>query len=192
MHLTAPPLRLLGVLILCLVIPASADVRAQTPAQTEADLKAQITQRPDQPSGYLALAMMYLEQGRLKEAEQMITNALALTRRLTATQPAPAGQATPSAPIRIGGSIGEPTKIKDVRPVYPEEARDAGISGLVILEAVIDREGRVRETRVVRSVPGLDEAAEQAVGQWEYTPTLLGGQAVEVIMTVTVNFRLGG
>jgi len=192
MHLTAPPLRLLGVLILCLVMPASVDVRTQTPAQTETDLKAQIAQRPDQPSGYLALAMMYLEQGRLKEAEQMITNALALTRRLTATQPAPAAVTTPGGPVRVGGSVLEPKKIRDVKPVYPEEAREAGISGLVILEAVIDREGLVRETRVLRSVPGLDEAAEEAVSQWEYTPTLLKGQAVEVIMTVTVNFSLGG
>lgn len=93
-------------------------------------------------------------------------------------------------PLRIGGAIDAPTKIKDVRPVYPQEAQDSRVSGIVIIEAVIDQEGNVVKARVIRSVPLLDEAALDAVLQWKFTPTHLNGTAVPVIMTVTVNFTL--
>jgi len=91
-------------------------------------------------------------------------------------------------PLRVGGSIKTPTKIRDVRPVYPPEALAAGIQGVVILEAVIDESGGVSRARVLRSVPGLDEAALDAVRQWQFTPTLLNGAPVPVMMTMTVNF----
>lgn len=94
------------------------------------------------------------------------------------------------APIRVGGNIKPPTKIRDVRPVYPQEAQDARIQGVVIVEATIDGAGRIREARVLRSIPMLDEAALEAVRQWEFTPTLLNGVPVPVIMTMTVNFTL--
>ena len=61
---------------------------------------------------------------------------------------------------------------------------------MVILECVISPEGKVTSVRVLRGIPVLDEAAMKAVRQWEYTPTILYGQPVPVIMTVTVNFRL--
>jgi len=93
-------------------------------------------------------------------------------------------------PVRVGGEIREPRKLKDVRPVYPAEAREARIQGLVIVETTIDREGRVSDVHVLRGLPLLDKAAVDAVQQWEYTPTLLNGMPVEVIMTVTVNFAL--
>ena len=64
----------------------------------------------------------------------------------------------------------------------------AGARGIVILEATIARDGTVKDARVLRSVPLLDEAALTAVRQWVFTPTLLNGVPVEVIMTVTVNF----
>ena len=60
----------------------------------------------------------------------------------------------------------------------------------MIIEATIDQGGKVTETRVLRSIPLLDQAALDAVRQWEYEPTLLNGVAVPVIMTVTVNFTL--
>lgn len=108
--------------------------------------------------------------------------------------PPPPGPETASidgmAPIRVGGNIKPPTKIRDVRPVYPQEAQDARIQGVVIVEATIDGAGRIREARVLRSIPMLDEAALEAVRQWEFTPTLLNGVPVPVIMTMTVNFTL--
>ena len=93
-------------------------------------------------------------------------------------------------PIRVGGNFAPPTKTRDVRPVYPPEAFSNRVSGVVIVEATIDREGRVRNARVLRSIPLLDAAAVEAVRQWEFTPTLLNGVPRPVIMTVTVNFVL--
>jgi protein TonB len=60
----------------------------------------------------------------------------------------------------------------------------------VVLEAVIGEDGRVRDVRVVRPVALLDQAAVEAVRQWRFTPTLLNGQPVPVIMNVTVGFHL--
>ena len=96
----------------------------------------------------------------------------------------------PPEPVRVGGNISPPTKTKDVPPVYPPVAQSARVQGIVILEAVIGPSGRVTDVTVLRSVPLLDEAAIEAVRQWEYTPTLLNGVPVPVIMTVTVNFTL--
>lgn len=90
--------------------------------------------------------------------------------------------------VRVGGNIRAPAKIRHVAPVYPPIARSANVSGVVILEARIGRDGRVLDARVLRSIPLLDQAAIDAVTQWEFRPTLLNGVAVPVIMTVTVNF----
>jgi protein TonB len=90
----------------------------------------------------------------------------------------------------VGGNISPPAKTRNVDPVYPRVAQSARVSGVVILEAVIGADGRVTEVKVLRSVALLDDAAIAAVRQWEYTPTMLNGSPVPVIMTVTVNFQL--
>jgi len=105
-------------------------------------------------------------------------------------EPAPPPPPAPRVPVRPGGDVKPPRKIVDVAPVYPELARTARVSGIVILEATIDEEGNVRDARVLRSIPLLDRAAVDAVRQWRFTPTLLNGQAIPIVMTVTVNFRL--
>ena len=92
--------------------------------------------------------------------------------------------------VRVGGEIKEPRKLKDVRPDYPAIAQSARVQGVVILECTIGPDGRVVDARVLRSIPLLDQAARDAVMQWVYTPTLLNGVPVPVIMTVTVNFTL--
>ena len=81
-------------------------------------------------------------------------------------------------------------KIVDVAPVYPAIARTAHVQGVVILEAVLDARGGSRSVRVLRSIPLLDQAAVDAVQQWRFTPALLNGEPVPVVMTVTVNFTL--
>jgi TonB family protein len=83
-----------------------------------------------------------------------------------------------------------PQKVKSVEPIYPERARLARIQGDVVIEATISSTGSVTAASVVRSIPALDRAALDAVRQWEYTPTIVGGVAVPVIMTVTVHFEL--
>jgi len=102
------------------------------------------------------------------------------------------GQQAGTVPLPVGGAITPPTKIRDVSPVYPPEAQQARVSGVVILEAVIGEDGKVRSARVLRSIPQLDQAAINAVQQWEYTPTILKGVAVPIVMTVTVNFSMQG
>ena len=95
-----------------------------------------------------------------------------------------------SGPFHVGRDIKEPTKIKNVNPIYPPEAIHAHVTGVVIIEATIGRDGSVRGAKILRSIPLLDDAALDAVKQWQFTPSLLNGQPVEVIMTVTVNFTL--
>ena len=92
--------------------------------------------------------------------------------------------------VRVGGDTKEPKKLKDVAPAYPEDAKAAGVQGVVIIEAVIGTDGKILEAKVLRPVPMLEKAALEAVQQWEYTPTLLNGEPVELIMTITVNFVL--
>lgn len=103
--------------------------------------------------------------------------------------PAPTPTPAPSL-VRAGGDIKPPLKIRDAIPVYPALARSARVEGLVIIEATIAPSGRIQDARVLRSIPLLDAAALDAVRQWEYTPTLLNGAPVAVVMTVTVQFRL--
>jgi TonB family protein len=93
--------------------------------------------------------------------------------------------------VACKGDIQPPKLLKRVDPVYPEEARQKGTQGVVILEAKIDEGGRVIDTLVLRSVPGLDEAAVEALKQWVYEPMAINGKAVKALFTVTVNFRLG-
>jgi protein TonB len=92
--------------------------------------------------------------------------------------------------VRVGGNIKPPTKTRDIRPTYPAIAQSARVQGIVIIEATIGPSGKVTDAKVLRSIPLLDQAALDAVKQWQFTPTLLNGVPVPVIMTVTVNFTL--
>ncbi len=96
--------------------------------------------------------------------------------------------AAQDAPVRVGGNIPQPAKIKDVAPVVPQAARQAGVIGIVIMEITIDPQGRVSNARILRSIPLLDQAALDAVRQWVFAPTYVGGQPRSVIMTVPVPF----
>lgn len=97
----------------------------------------------------------------------------------------------PKGPVRVGGQVKEPSKLRHVAPQYPDIARQARVQGMVVLEALISRSGEVQNVRVIRGVPLLNDAAVAAVRQWRYTPTTLNGVPVPVVMTVTVNFTLG-
>jgi TonB family protein len=92
------------------------------------------------------------------------------------------------APVHVGGQIKAPIKIKDVKPVYPAMAQSARVAGAVIVEATIGPDGKVIDAKILRSIPLLDQAALDAVRQWEYTPTLLNGEPVPVVLTVTITF----
>ena len=110
--------------------------------------------------------------------------------RIVETSPRPGGaQATP---LRVGGNIRAPRKERDARPIYPAAMRAAGREGVVPIEAVIGVDGAVTSVRVVSAQvhPDFAIAAADAVRQWRFTPTLLNGAPVEVVMTVTVTFKL--
>ncbi len=162
---------------------------AATPAQvaTEQDLQARVSASPNSVGTHLDLAKFYNDARRYGDAEQTLGRALTLVRNARLGP-----SAGPQGPVRVGGDIAEPRKVFDVKPVYPADALAAKVSGIVIIEAVIDRSGGVREAKVLRSVPLLEQAAVDAVRQWRFTPTLLNGAPVEVVMTVTVNFTVGG
>ena len=109
--------------------------------------------------------------------------------RPSPTTPQPSSD-SPSPPIRVGGNIPTPTKIRHVAPAYPADAQRAGVQGVVIIEATIGEDGKVRDAVVLRSIPQLDQAALDAVKQWEFMPTIVGGKPVPVVMTVTVQFSM--
>ena len=92
--------------------------------------------------------------------------------------------------IRVGGNVQAANLINQVRPVYPPLAKQARISGTVELSAIIGKDGRVQDLKVVRGHPLLVQAALDAVKQWVYKPTLLNGEPVEVSTTIDVNFTL--
>jgi protein TonB len=96
----------------------------------------------------------------------------------------------PIDPIRVGGGIKEPAKLKHVSPVYPDIAVRANVHGNVVLECTVSPLGRVTSVTIVKGIPLLDKAAIEAVKQWVYTPTLKDGIPVPVILTVTVQFGL--
>jgi protein TonB len=104
--------------------------------------------------------------------------------------PPPPTPPPPRGPVRVGGQIKEPALISKVDPVYPGVAISANIEGTVILEAIVDEEGRVETVRVLRSVSVLDRPALEAVKQWRYSPVILNGRPEKFILTVAVTFRL--
>jgi periplasmic protein TonB len=96
----------------------------------------------------------------------------------------------PSGPLRLGSTVAPPKKIKDVRPVYPRVGLATQAQGTVILDVTIGTDGKVQDAKVIHSVPQLDQAALEAVRQWEYEPTRINGALVALIMTVVVNFAI--
>jgi TonB family protein len=189
--------------VLVAVVFVTVPVGAWAQTRTEAELLAQINKTPGDVASYLDLAKIYVEQKRFDDAQRMLINAATVIGQLRSNRtllggptpvqvPAPTPPAVDTTkPLRVMGGVTEPKKIKDVKPVYPPIAETARISGVVIAEIVIDTNGDVRDARILRSIPMLDQAALDAIRQWRYTPTTLNGVPVELVMTVTVSFTLG-
>lgn len=151
----------------------------------------QVPANPQTADDYFAAARALYEQSLYEQASAMTSRALALLRAAMPEPGSPVPETAVSAEggmVRVGGSIKVPKKINHVAPIYPADAAAAGVEGTVVLEAVLDKDGAVKDITVVRSVPRLDEAAANAVRMWVFTPTLLNNVPVEVAMTVTVNF----
>jgi TonB family protein len=93
--------------------------------------------------------------------------------------------------IRVGGNMQQAKLIQQARPVYPPLAKQARISGVVRLNAIIGKDGTIQNLTVASGHPLLVPAAMEAVKQWVYQPTLLNGEPVEVVTQIEVNFTLG-
>jgi TonB family protein len=92
--------------------------------------------------------------------------------------------------VRISRGVAQALLVKKVNPEYPQEAKDEQIQGVVLLQAIIDKEGNVANLVVISGDPALAPAAIEAVRQWRYRPYLLNGTPVEVETQVQVNFTL--
>jgi len=103
---------------------------------------------------------------------------------------AAAARAVPApGSVRVGGNVKPPRKTQHVNPVYPSDAAAQGVSGVVVLKAIIDTDGTIRDVQTLRSPnDSLNLSATNAIRGWEFTPTLLNGVAVPVRMTATFNF----
>ena len=93
-------------------------------------------------------------------------------------------------PVRVSIGVQTANLIYQVKPVYPEIAKRTRIQGIVVLEAVISKGGSVDALRVISGHPLLTQAALDAVKQWRYRPTMLNGEPIDVVTTVTVTFTL--
>ncbi len=106
--------------------------------------------------------------------------------------PPPVKKKAPPKRIRVGGNVAKARLTRQVRPQYPQLARQARIQGTVKLSAVIAKDGTIQKLEVMSGHPLLVPAALAAVKQWRYRPTLLNGEAVEVLTNIDVNFTLSG
>lgn len=93
-------------------------------------------------------------------------------------------------PIRIPRGGKGPVLTYEVKPVYPPDAKAMKVEGTVEMEVIVDTNGRVAAAMVVQSIPALDQAALDAVKQWQFRPALLNGEPVSVICNVEMSFRV--
>jgi len=96
---------------------------------------------------------------------------------------------TPSR-IRVGGNVAAASLIRKIQPVYPQLAKQARVQGSVHFTAIIGKDGTIQNLQLIGGHPLLVQAAQDAVKQWLYKPTLLNGDPVEVVTQIDVNFTL--
>ena len=105
--------------------------------------------------------------------------------------PPPPPAVVTRAPVRVGGDIKAPALLRRVEPIYPPLAVHANVHGMVILEALVGKEGYVEDVKILRSANRLlEQAAMDAVRQWQYRPVILNGIPESFILTVVLTFDL--
>ena len=163
-------------------VAAAVEAAASRSAESPGNV---VEQEPSAEPSSERLAELVARAAALQEQLQSVLNEL---QSVLGDSDRSAGSS--GEPFRIGDGIQPPARIGGPAPVYPPEAREARVQGVVIVEATISPTGEVSDVEVLRPVPLLDEAAVAAVRQWRYEPTLVGGEPVAIVMTVTVNFML--
>jgi protein TonB len=106
--------------------------------------------------------------------------------------PPPLPPARPKGPVRISDGVQAGKALFHPSPAYPALAKFAHVEGSVVLQAVITEDGDIKDLAILSlSNPLLRTGVLETVKTWKYKPTLLSGEPVEVITTITINFRLG-
>jgi TonB family protein len=136
-------------------------------------------------AGNAVLAPVGLELGEMTETVKV---------QGTRSGPPPAAAPRAAAPQRIpvGGNVKPSRLLRQPRPHYPEDLQRQGITGTVMIKAVVGKEGRLLNPRVINTDvhPLLAQAALDSVGQWLYEPSMLNGQPVETVTTIEISFSL--
>ncbi len=167
--------------------PPAAPPLAAAPAEVDETVASAPVQAPDGVKPEPEVGIPGVPEGVEAGTPGGVTGGVA-GGQLDGTAQIPKGPATGA--VRLGPGIEPPKKIKDVKAVYPQGSLTGRLRGTVVIEATIGTDGRVYEARVLRSIAGLDQAALDAVRQWEFEPARLDGAPVAVIMTVTVTFAI--
>ncbi len=175
----------LGVFVLVSIVIAGLQVGSVSAARLAESMRGAVEQEESAAPSTEHIAELVARAAALQEQLQAVLGEL---QALLGGSDRPAARS--DEPFRVGGGIRPPAKINDVPPAYPPEAQEARVQGVVVLDATIDPTGEVSDIEVLRSVPLLDEAAVAAVRQWRYEPTLVDGEPVSILMTVTINFQL--
>jgi TonB family protein len=124
---------------------------------------------------------------RFKDGSPIVTR---IIMKSAATSVSQSDSSLGDSPLRVGGSVKAPVVINRVEPIFPDLAKKSRISGIVIVEVIVDHTGVVKDARILKPLPfGLDQAALDAVRQWTFHPATLNGNAVDVIFNLTINFR---
>ncbi|MCX6545976.1 MAG: energy transducer TonB [Acidobacteria bacterium] len=182
----ASPVRILVTLALLVAIAIPVGGQSQNAAAAppsvadRADIQAAIS--------HLELARQHYANNRLADAEQELSDTIDRVRAARAAEGTqPAAGAREQLP-RAGRDVPFPAIVKRSQPTYPLEAAQQGIRGVVIIDAVIDRTGKVRNARIARSIPALDRVSLDAVRQWRFAPSTLNGAPAEVAATLVLPF----
>jgi TonB family protein len=156
---------------------ATYDLEVQVPGFKVARKQATVN------AGVATRADVWMELGEINES---------VTTKGTRPSTAAPRAAVPPQRIPIGGSVQVSKLIRQARPIYPEDLQAQGVTGTVLIRAVIGKDGQLVSPRVMNTDvhPGLAKAALESIGKWLYQPTLLNGQPVEVLTTISIAFEL--
>ena len=158
------------------------EAQAAAPLETPSSVEAEATTTDDAP---IEVAAAGAEVGGA--ADGVVGGVAGGTGSGVSVEPV---QPAATGPFQVGDGIERPRKIKDVRPVYPLPAQVARVGGNVLIEATIGADGKVHNARVLQSIAVLDQAALNAVRQWEFEPSRRNGVPVAVTMVIVVTFAL--
>ena len=176
--------------------PNAAAVPVEKPAPPPANTVAAPAEAPSEVKpetgneGTMATGKPAVEAGFEKGVTGGVEGGIAGGVVSAAPPPPPPPPPKPKGPVRVGGQVKAPSLVHRVNPQYPAVAQTAQVEGTVVLEATVNKAGRVESVRVVNGNPLLDPAAIEAVKQWRYEPLTLNGEPVPFILTVTVSFRV--